>query len=112
MIRLQGRLKDYPFTILAVNIEEDWPTIKEFFERFGGRPPFPVILDEQGQTAPAWGTEKLPETYFVAPRGKILNKFIGYAEFDSDKMVGYLTKLMEDDHGGAKGDDVRSTFDQ
>jgi thiol-disulfide isomerase/thioredoxin len=95
-IDLKKNLKDQPFEIVAVNVAEDWGKIKSFFkDKFGGKPSFEILLDKDSSVVTEWETTKFPETYLVAPNGKILNKFIGEVPWNAKKFEKYLLPIMK-----------------
>jgi len=72
--------KDYEkkpgFGLLAVSVDDDWKTVNDWLRTVGATG-IPMALDPRRATAKAFGTEKFPETYGLAPGGQIVDKFIG-----------------------------------
>ena len=62
--------------VLVSVLFDDEPTdARDYFDRNGGE--WPVVLDEEGRIASAYGAPKVPETYLVAPNGRVVQKFTG-----------------------------------
>lgn len=60
--------------VVSVVFDDDPDDAVEFFERNGGD--WPVVLDDSG-LAGHYGVAKVPETYLVAPSGRVVEKLIG-----------------------------------
>lgn len=68
--------------LLAVKDEER--LIQKFFKKLGKLPKnIDIVHDKSGILMSTFGVVKIPETYFFAPGGKTLNKFIGPQEWES-----------------------------
>ena len=60
---------------LGVVYEDQESTTREFLKE---RPnAYPSLVDPQGRTAIAYGVFGVPETFFIDPRGRIVEKFVG-----------------------------------
>jgi cytochrome c biogenesis protein CcmG/thiol:disulfide interchange protein DsbE len=60
--------------LVSVVYDNDPDVAAEFFEERGGG--WPVVLDDSG-IAGHYGVTKVPETYLVAPSGRVVQKLIG-----------------------------------
>ena len=60
--------------VVSVLYDDDADKAKEFFEQRGGD--WPVVLDDSGIAA-YYGVTAVPETYLVAPSGRVLVKLTG-----------------------------------
>jgi cytochrome c biogenesis protein CcmG/thiol:disulfide interchange protein DsbE len=60
--------------VVSVVFDDDPDDAAEFFEENGGD--WPVVLDDSG-LATYYGVAKVPETYLVAPSGRVVEKLIG-----------------------------------
>lgn len=76
--QLQGLARDHAETgdiaVVSVVFDDDPDKAAEFFEENGGG--WPVVLDDSG-LATYYGVAKVPETYLVAPSGRVVEKLIG-----------------------------------
>lgn len=75
---------------LAVSTDDDWGPVRTFFEE---EPPFPVLLDREGEIARQYGTTKFPETYVIED-GRITGYIIGPREWDAWYAVSYVRSLL------------------
>ena len=60
--------------VVSVVFDDDPDDAAQFFEENGGD--WPVVLDDSG-LAGFYGVAKVPETYLVAPSGRVVEKLIG-----------------------------------
>ncbi len=70
---------------LAVSVDEDWKVVDAWLKE-RGLADLPVALDPKGDTAHLVGTDKFPETWFVAPSGEILRHLVGAADWNDPKL--------------------------
>ena len=63
-------------TVVGLNTKEPPEAAREFLDEIGGVP-YPSVIDEDGETAVAWGVFGMPETFVVSPDGEILAKHAG-----------------------------------
>jgi cytochrome c biogenesis protein CcmG/thiol:disulfide interchange protein DsbE len=61
--------------VVSVLFDDDPASAREFFADNGGD--WPVVLDDDGLIASAFGTPKVPESYLVTPNGRVVAKFTG-----------------------------------
>lgn len=95
MQALAKALADEKFTILAVDVQEDWPTIDRFFA--AERPRFDLALDPSGKAAEAYEQKRalqFPETFVVTPEGRVVGKFEGPRDWSDPAALRYLRKLL------------------
>lgn len=72
---------DQNVEFLAVSVDEDWKVVDAWLKE-RGISDLPVALDPKGDTAHRVGTDKFPETWFVAPSGEILRHVVGEADWN------------------------------
>ena len=58
--------------VVSVVFSDDPDDVEAFFERRGGD--WPILRDEDGAIATAWGVARVPESYLVAPSGRVVGK--------------------------------------
>jgi peroxiredoxin len=75
IVRAYERYKSRGFTVLAVNVEDDWPEAAEFAQQYGL--PFPVLLDKEGRLSRAWRLRGLPSTIFIDRSGTVAVVHLG-----------------------------------
>ena len=61
--------------VLALNVRQDRETAAAFIDRLGIS--YDVLLDQEGETARAYGVIGLPTTFFITREGHIHTKIIG-----------------------------------
>jgi cytochrome c biogenesis protein CcmG/thiol:disulfide interchange protein DsbE len=61
--------------VVSVLFENDPDTARDFFADHGGD--WPVVLDGDARIATTYGVPQVPETYLVAPSGRVVAKLIG-----------------------------------
>jgi cytochrome c biogenesis protein CcmG/thiol:disulfide interchange protein DsbE len=60
---------------LGVVYDDEEAKVREFLRERGST--YPSLLDDGGRTAIAYGVYGVPETYFIDPRGRIVEKYVG-----------------------------------
>lgn len=80
--------------LVSVLFSDDPGTAREFFERNGGD--WPVVLDDNGRIATTFSVPKVPETYLVAPTGRVMAKLTGGVTRQGlDGMIAELERPAE-----------------
>lgn len=82
--------------VLAVSVDEEPEKIPEFLERMGLSDSGVTVLSDPSGTVPGtFGTSKLPDTYFVDERGRLVHAYVNVREWGApvafrclDSMVG------------------------
>jgi len=82
------------FVMLAVNVQEDAPTVRAFVQEFGYT--FPVVLDTRGHAAGQYGVRGIPTTYIIGPDGVLLAQLVGTREWDSPDVVSSLNSILDE----------------
>lgn len=93
MERLFQRLNKDKFSVLAVNIGEDFDTVFAFTGTLSLQPTFPMLFDPDSTTLEQWKVRGLPTTYVVGPDGRITHRAIGGREFDNDEIIRQLNTV-------------------
>ena len=92
MQRLQDKLADKPFAILAVDFGEGAPRINDFLKEVPVR--FTVLLDHDTSAATAWKVKVLPTTLVLDPGQRIRYSVIGDLEWDSPAVERAIRSLL------------------
>ncbi len=82
---LRGFLKDKDFEILAIAIDDDWPSIKQVQAEH--KYDLPLLFDVTGDVRNAYKVQGLPQTFLVGKDGKLLE----FLEPDSGNLVTHTT---------------------
>ena len=88
--------------VLAVSVDPDWKTVDTFLRKMKATG-LPVALDPSSATARAFGTEKFPETWFLDPSGRVMEAFIGPADWNRPETRKRLAELREQARKGLPG---------
>ncbi|MFZ9888951.1 MAG: redoxin domain-containing protein [Myxococcota bacterium] len=92
MEMLNRRFQNRNFAMLAVSVDENWGDVARFF---GDTPPtFKVLWDRQKVTARRYGTSKFPETYLIAPDGRVAAKYVGPRDWYNQGTVEYFEGVL------------------
>lgn len=78
--------------MVAVSVDDDTAQIARFFG--DTKPTFTVLWDQSKKSSAAYGTFKFPETYLIAPDGKIAAKFTGPRDWYNQGTVQYFTEIL------------------
>ncbi len=79
-------VKDDPdVELLAVSVDEDWKKVETWMAEKKLGEAVPMALDPKRETAKLFGTEKFPETWFLAASGKVLDRQIGVMDWGSEE---------------------------
>lgn len=70
-----NRYKDKPVVFIGVNVWDDEEEALAYLAQFGGS--YVNGVDPKGEIAVDYGIGGVPETYFIAPSGEIVNKYSG-----------------------------------
>jgi len=73
--KLYKEMRDKGLKAFAIDLEEDKDTVRPVAAKL--IPDLPVLLDERGEAARAYGVGPIPTTVVVGKNGKILKVFIG-----------------------------------
>ena len=93
MENLYQKMKGKNFEMLAVNIQEKTPVVKNFVDK--NKYTYPVLLDTDADAAAAYMVRSIPTTYIIDTKGKIAGIFIGAREWDSDEVVKVFTDISK-----------------
>ncbi|HFD81370.1 MAG TPA: TlpA family protein disulfide reductase [Gammaproteobacteria bacterium] len=90
--RLSERLRGRPFRVLAVDVGEGRATVWRFVRLLGLE--FPVLLDEEGERARAWGVKVYPGSFLIDTSGRIRWRARGALEWDQAEVVRRVEELL------------------
>nr|AGC71662.1 thioredoxin family protein [uncultured bacterium A1Q1_fos_2386] len=66
--RLATQMKNKPFSLLAVSVDENWDLVRQHFPKGSA---MTVLLDKDKKVPQAYGTEKFPESFLIDRDGNI-----------------------------------------
>ena len=96
--RLQGRLGDERFEVVALSIDRAGiDVVRGFFDDIGITHLHPFI-DESGRAGRDLGAFGLPATILIGPDGRELGRLLGPAEWDTPEMIAFFEAVVAN-HG-------------
>lgn len=93
MEKLYNEFKGDGLEILAINLGEKAPVIKEFMEEYNLS--FPVLLDKDNSVAMNYGVRSIPTTYLIDRDGNILGMAVGAREWDSNALRELFREILK-----------------
>nr|MBV0878031.1 TlpA family protein disulfide reductase [Noviherbaspirillum sp. L7-7A] len=91
--RLERKLAGKPFRVVAVNIGEGAPRIRQFLERTPVS--FTILRDPESEVMKAWRVRMLPASFLVDRRGMLRYQLIGEADYDDPKQQAPILELLK-----------------
>ncbi len=96
MEKLYQKLKDSNFIILAISTpappRETREKIVDFINDNGYT--FPVLIDDSREISYQYGSGSIPTSWIIDAEGKVLARFVGAMEWDSEFMVKVFEELI------------------
>jgi len=93
MNRMQKKLANKPFKILAVDMAEELDEVKDFVEKV--KPEFTILIDGDGSVLQRWKVFAVPSSFVIGVDGEIKYTLYGGVEWDSDEIIKKITSLMK-----------------
>lgn len=91
MQRLNARMRDKPFVILAVDMAEPEQDIRAFLKKIPVD--FTILLDKDGKALQAWKVFAFPTSFVLGPDGQIRYALPGALEWDSPEVIEKIEGL-------------------
>lgn len=92
---LQDRLKDRPFALLTVNMEESDAKVTGFLQStMLMEDSLVVLFDRFGTAAKDWKARMLPVSFLIGPDGRIRETLLGAANWSAKEVVSQIERLM------------------
>jgi len=92
MERAHQKIKDENIVMIAINVGESDDIVFEFTNRY--KLTFPLPLDLDGKVIQLYPVIGLPTTFVIDPQGRIVYRAIGGREWDDDRLLNELRKLL------------------
>ena len=89
--RLHKKLNNGGFEVIGIHVGPSLSGVKKFLDQV---PVEFTILIDQNMELSNWGVLGLPTTFLISPEGKFIYRAVGEREWNSAKMVRFLTKVM------------------
>lgn len=94
MEKLHNAMSSDKFEILAVDQSETPDQVAEFAEELGLT--FPILLDESGMYGRIYDVRSIPTTYLIDKEGRLLARYIGTRDWNTESFIALLRKLMDE----------------
>jgi len=78
-------INDDRFKIVAVDLQEDRETVKEFTDELDLS--FPILLDERGIAGSIYGISAIPTTFLIDKDGGLVARLVGSREWNTIGML-------------------------
>jgi cytochrome c biogenesis protein CcmG/thiol:disulfide interchange protein DsbE len=86
---------------LGVVYEDEEPAVQQFLSQYGAA--YPSLVDDGGKVSIAYGVYGVPETYFIAGDGTIVNKYVG--PLRPEQLDGFIQEAQS--RGPSRQSDAR-----
>ncbi|MDE1153792.1 MAG: TlpA disulfide reductase family protein [Micavibrio sp.] len=92
--RLQAKLGDKGFQVVALSIEPDLPKVKAFLKAHGVEH-LSAYVDKDREVPSKWTYAGVPTSYLLGPDGQLLHTFNGPAEWDKGDALAQVTAAVK-----------------
>jgi thiol-disulfide isomerase/thioredoxin len=79
--------------LVAVSVDDDFRTVETWLRKRKAED-LPIALDPDRAAAKKFGTEKFPETYFVSPKGEVLDHVAGPMDWRSKDVREKIASML------------------
>jgi len=94
LVRLQQRLADRPFQVLALDVGEKKYRVRKFVKLISFD--LPVLLDTASETFNAWQVETLPTTFLIGTDGRIRYRALGDPDWNDPDTIAVVEALLSE----------------
>jgi len=94
MMQLNSLMKDKPFQIVAVSLDEGGKATLEAFFRSSGYS-LPTYLDADAKAVAAYGVRSLPTTFVINKDGIIVKRILGPVDWNVPEMLTMIDSLVK-----------------
>ncbi len=84
--------KDQGFTILGVNVGEEWDNVASFLSSYNID--FPILLDQNSDVMMDWQAYGLPTTFIISRDGKITHRIDGGRDWNDSAFRSQLQEIL------------------
>jgi thiol-disulfide isomerase/thioredoxin len=92
--RLNKALAGQPFKLLAINQAEERAQVEKFTRAHPYS--FDVVLDPIGEIGSSYNANRLPMSYIVDARGRVIRRAVGPRQWDSPDALQLFRTLMDE----------------
>jgi peroxiredoxin len=90
--RLRQAMQGKPFVVLAVNLAEPEPRVRQFLQSMPLG--FPILLDADMAVTRAWNVRQLPASFVVGPDGRVRYSYIGDLDWSRESVRKTISDLL------------------
>ncbi len=94
MERLQQRIGEDDFKVIAVNQMENPDDVFAFTGQLEMDPTFDILFDRESKVSQAYAVRGLPTTYLIDKKGNIRYRAVGGREFDHVEVIKIIKQLI------------------
>jgi thiol-disulfide isomerase/thioredoxin len=94
LARLQQRLADRRFQVLALNVGEKKYRVRKFVNLIGFH--LPVLLDTTSEIFDTWHVKTLPTTFLIAADGRVRYRALGNPDWNDPDTVAVIETLLSE----------------
>jgi cytochrome c biogenesis protein CcmG/thiol:disulfide interchange protein DsbE len=91
LVQMQGRMKARGVTVLAVSVDADQNSYRQFLRDHNVN--LLSVRDPDQKSNQLYGTFKFPETYIIDRNGVVRRKFIGAVDWTEPEVIDFLGRL-------------------
>lgn len=92
MQRLYEALRDEPFELVAVSVDDGEEEVRRFRDRLGLE--FPILHDPDKRVSGRYQSHRFPETYLIDRDGTLVARYIGPREWDAPEYRERIRRLL------------------
>jgi peroxiredoxin len=94
LLRAAKALESIGVIVVAISLDKTWAQAERVFPKIQPSANFVSLLDPTGKSAENWGSYNFPETYLVDKDQKIVTKWIGPQEWESQAFRDFLKPYL------------------
>lgn len=103
MEKLNRKLKNKDFAMVAISLQDSAAQVKNFFEK--NKLTFTALLDSTGEIGARFGLRVIPTTIIIDKTGRALGIVLGPREWDSSESFSLFEQLA-DRHSASSTEDI------
>lgn len=93
LFKLQSAFPD--LTVITLSIDRHEKIVKNFFKRHGIPNSYVHLIDKNGAIVKKIGYTRVPTTFLIDNKGKLVEVFVGERKWDSPHMIAKLKSGLE-----------------
>lgn len=94
LVRAAKALEASGLVVVAISLDKTWAEADRVFPKIPLSANFVSLLDPSSKSAEDWGSYNFPETYLVDKSQKIVTKWVGPQEWESQEFRDFLKPYL------------------